>query len=98
MAFSGIVPGRQGGFKATRAWGGWQASLEPALNGTPANTTAESHAILAGANQEGNIMSKQPTLIAFAARQRGGQQAAVRARIGAAWAHHRDVGMSGGAS
>lgn len=39
-------------------------------------------------------MSKQPTLIAYAVRQRSGQQPAVWTRIGAAWAHHRDGGMS----
>ncbi|WP_298242056.1 hypothetical protein [uncultured Bradyrhizobium sp.] len=37
---------------------------------------------------------KKPTLIAYAVRQRDGQQKAVWTRIGAAWSHHRDGGLS----
>jgi hypothetical protein len=39
-------------------------------------------------------MTKKPSLIAYAVRERGGQQSAIWTRIGAAWGHHRDAGMT----
>jgi hypothetical protein len=41
---------------------------------------------------KGHIMSKKPTLIAYAVKERGERQKAIRTRIGAAWPHGRDTG------
>jgi hypothetical protein len=48
-----------------------------------------------GLHNEGeNIMSKQPTLIAYTLKDRGEGQKAIWTRIGAAWPHGTGNGLS----